>query len=81
MNYSTGQKVKVGDKVKLWDECFGVVVCSIDDAEYCDEYPKDEWEYLQKGVIINTEKKGLIHYSAEDEDLRLVSRKLIIGSG
>lgn len=77
MNYSTGQQAKIGDKVQLWDDCFGVVVCSIDDAEYCDEYPRDEWEYLQKGIIIKTEKRGLIHYPSEDGDLRLISRRII----
>jgi hypothetical protein len=31
----------VGDRVKLWDGCFGTVVCTIDDDEYTPEYSRD----------------------------------------
>jgi hypothetical protein len=74
MKYSDNQVVQLGDEVELWDGCHGVVVCSIDDDEYSEAYPKTEWEYLKSGVLIETDKVGLIHYIEPDEDLRLRKR-------
>lgn len=74
MKYVDEQDAKLGDKVMLWDGCFGVIVCSIDTCEYTPNFPKDEWAYLSSGVIIKTEKSGLIHYIKADEDLKLVCR-------
>jgi hypothetical protein len=74
MKYSDNQVVQLGDEVELWDGCHGVVVCSIDDGEYSEAYPKTEWEYLKSGVLIETDKAGLIHYIEPDEDLRLRKR-------
>jgi hypothetical protein len=75
MKYSNGQKVRVGDKVNLWGNCSGTVVCSIDTNEYSKEYPKEQWEYLKQGVLINSDKGGLIHYLEPDEDLILIDRE------
>lgn len=74
MKYLNGEKVLVGDKVKLWDNCIGVVVCSIDDDEYSDDYPKEDWGYLKNGIVINSDKGGLIHTIKPDEDLELIER-------
>lgn len=75
MKYADGQDVLLGDIVQLWDECNGVVVCSIDTDEYTTVYPKEEWEYLRSGVLILTDKAGLLHYIEADEDLTLLERK------
>ena len=72
MKYSDGQDVKLNDEVELWTDCRGVVVCSIDTDEYTPAFPKVEWEYLKSGVIVKTEKAGLIHYLKPDEDFRLL---------
>ncbi|NUN24000.1 MAG: hypothetical protein HUU09_11135 [Candidatus Jettenia caeni] len=74
MKYLDGQEVKVGDKVQLWSGCYGVVVCSMDDDKYTPAYPKEEWDYLKSGVLIKTDKAGLIHYIKADEDLQLLER-------
>lgn len=74
MKYSDGSEAKLGDRVKLWDGIYGVVVCSFDTSEYFAGYPKDEWEYLKSGVMIKTDKAGLIHYIEADEDLELIKR-------
>lgn len=74
MKYNSGQKVKVGDKVQLWSGCHGTVVCSIDDKKYSDAYPKREWNYLKSGVLIETDKAGLVHLIEADEDLQLIKR-------
>ena len=74
MKYLDGQEVKVGDKVQLWSGCYGVVVCSMDGDEYTTAYTKEEWGYLKSGVLIKTDKAGLIHYIETDEDLQLLER-------
>jgi hypothetical protein len=74
MKYSDGKEVKIGDKVQLWNGCNGVIVCSMDTDEYNADYPKKEWGYLKSGVMIKTDKAGLIHYIEPDEDLQLIER-------
>ncbi len=75
MKYPDGQKVKLRDKVKLGQDESGVVVCSIDDDEYSDDYPKDQWGYLKKGVMIYFPSYGLIHYEEPESDLQLIARR------
>lgn len=76
MKYTCGAEVRVGDKVKLWDCCFGTVVASIDLNEYSHQFPENEWAYLKSGVLINSDKGGVIHYTENDEDLELIERDL-----
>lgn len=75
MKYPDGQSVKVGDKVSLGQDNGGIVVCSIDDNEYTEAYPKDQWSSLGKGVLILFPMYGLIHYIDPESDLRLIERK------
>ena len=75
MNYVDGQKIRVGDKIKLWAGCSGLVVCSMDDDEYSPEYPKEEWSYLKTGVLIDSDQDGLIHYPRLTDKLELMARK------
>ena len=75
MNYPDGKKVMAGDHVKLWEGCHGVVVASIDDDQYSQEYRKAEWAYLKNGVLIKSDQAGLIHYIEPEKSLRLVERK------
>lgn len=74
MKYFDGQDVKLGDKVRMGTDEGGVVVCSIDDGEYSDEHPKDQWGYLGKGVMIKFPLYGLIHYENPEPDLQLIGR-------
>lgn len=74
MKYPDGQTVHLGDKVRLGSDAEGFVVCSIDANEYTEEYPKAQWDYLQKGVLIHFSLHGLIHYVEPEEDLTLVER-------
>lgn len=72
LKYSDGNMVRLGDKVQLWKDCYGMVVCSIDTDEYAPAYPKAEWAYLETGVLIRTDKGELIHFVEADEDLKLL---------
>lgn len=73
MNYPTGKSVSVGDRVKLWADRNGTVVCSIDTGEFAKKYPKSEWGYLNSGVVIETDSGEVLHYTEADEDLELIS--------
>jgi hypothetical protein len=72
MKYGDGRHVAVGDRVKLWDDQFGIIVCSIDTGEFTKDYPKASWAYLNTGVLIKTDSGELFHYNEADEDFELV---------
>jgi hypothetical protein len=75
MNYPDGRKMLVGDRLKLWEGCNGTVVCSIDDDAYTTEYPKAEWAYLKSGVLIISDKAGVLHYIQPDQSFDLIERE------
>jgi hypothetical protein len=75
MRYFDGKEVRLGDVVKFNGNDVGTVVCSIDTKEFSEEYTEADWSYLQKGVMIDSPKCGLVHYK-ESEGLSLVARKL-----
>lgn len=76
MNYSTGQKVKIGDRVTA-DGMRGLVVCDFDNREFLEGY--EGWDTpelemlgggkLMSGVMIDTKEAGLIHYPEQDEGI------------
>jgi hypothetical protein len=74
MNYENGENVCLWDRVRIDGKYTGIVVFSIDDDQYSALFPKEQWSYLQHGVMIDTTFGGLVHYSANDEDLELISR-------
>lgn len=71
MNYSDGRIIKVGDRVELWPNKYGVVVCSVDDGIYTEEFSKSDWEYLKVGIMVKMDDGELMHYSELDFDLKL----------
>ena len=73
MKYPDGQEVRLGDRVALGDDQQGIAVCSIDTEEYSDAYPRDQWSYLDTGVLIEFPSYGLIHYKEPEATLRLVA--------
>jgi hypothetical protein len=50
-------------------------VCSIDANEYSASYPREAWAQLGAGVLILSEKAGLIHYEVPERTMRLLSRQ------
>jgi len=74
MKYTDGQEIKIGDKLTLWDDYIGIVVADIDAVEYSSLYPKEDWEYLNTGVLIVSEHAGLIHYSEPEISFKLLER-------
>jgi len=72
MKYRDGREVRVGDRVQLWKNHYGTVVCSIDSARYSDDFPEEEWAYLKRGVLIKMDTEALFHYQEADEDFELI---------
>jgi hypothetical protein len=68
MKYANGQKIAVGDRVKLWKKQHGTVVCSINTGEFTKEYPEADWSYLKSGIMVRTDGGELFHYEQTDED-------------
>ena len=62
MKYPSGEDVRLGDRVSLWADADGVVVCSLDTSEYSTDYPEKQWSYLKSGVLVLSPQAGLIHY-------------------
>jgi len=75
MKYPDGQEVRLGDRVRVDGDPTGLVVCCIETQEYTPEFPRAEWEYLQRGCLVRSSKHGLVHYQRPDEDLELIERK------
>ncbi|MBZ9882801.1 hypothetical protein LB535_10585 [Mesorhizobium sp. CA10] len=75
MKYTDGTLAKLGDKILVWEGNEGVVVCSMDTDEYSEEYPKEAFGYLERGIMVLSEKAGLIHYVKPEEGMRLIEGK------
>lgn len=76
MKYLDGQIARLGDKVRLWAGCNGTIVCSIDTDEYSEQYTKEHWGHLGKGVLVLSDAAGLVHLIEPDEDLKFLERGL-----
>ncbi|HFE38703.1 MAG TPA: hypothetical protein ENK06_09870 [Gammaproteobacteria bacterium] len=68
MKYSDGNEVHLGDRVRLSSGEGGEVVFSVDADEYSDNYPRVDWAYLGKGVMVKTDSGALIHYEDNNGD-------------
>lgn len=75
MIYSDGNEARLGDDIEIDTRYRGLVVANIDGEQFTSDYPKEQWAYLGKGIMVVTDFAGLVHYtSAEHEHMRLVSR-------
>ena len=74
MKYHNGQEVRLGDQVTVGSMGGGIVVFSIDSDEYAAKFPKADWNYLGKGVMIEFSNGALVHYEDADRNLQLARR-------
>ena len=75
MLYSDGQEALLGDRVAIATQYRGVVVACLDRSEYSQAYSKDAWDYLEHGILVETDFAGLVHYPAlQGEHIKLVAR-------
>ena len=63
-NYGKGRNLKelrnIGERVCSWG-LQGVVVANLDTGQFSDAYPKEEWAYLSRGILVLDDQIGLIH--------------------
>ena len=64
-SYPSGEPIRVGDRVSVDGDLSGRVVAVIG-HEYAEAYPREEWEYLRYGVMVETEEVGPVFYGEED---------------
>jgi hypothetical protein len=68
MKYSDGTEARLGDQVRLSNGEQGTVVFSVDANEYSTDFPREEWNYLAKGIMIKTDSGALVHYEDPNMD-------------
>jgi hypothetical protein len=65
--------IRLGDRVLIANHVTGIVVFSIDTDEYSPEFPKEDWEYLGSGIMVQTENAGLIYIAKlDDESIEII---------
>ena len=74
MQYYSGEEVRVGDRVRLWENMHGQIVCEFGKQEFMEGYSSSDWSTEMKGIMILADKGDLFHYDDIDEDLELLSR-------
>jgi len=75
MRYSDGSEARIGDIVAIDTRHRGNVVANLDSDQFSDAFPRDEWQYLERGILVETDFAGLVHYpDCEHEDIRLLER-------
>jgi hypothetical protein len=61
MHYPNGRPAHVGDLVELTRGHPGRIVCAPDDRDYPDDFPRRDWAWLERGVLIRTASNHLVH--------------------
>ena len=69
MKYRDGSAAQIGDRVRIGSADVGVVVASIDDDEYRSDYPKEEWQHLESGLMVLTDRGALVHLDESSAQL------------
>jgi hypothetical protein len=67
-----GRLIRVGDRVTMGSGITGVVVFSIDTDEFSAEFPREQWQYLGRGIMVRSEQAGLVHLSEGNEDVQVI---------
>jgi hypothetical protein len=67
-----GREVRLGDRVKLWKDHYGRVVCAFDAEKFGHGYSKSHWGHLKTGVLVKMESGDLYYYNESDEDFEVV---------
>jgi hypothetical protein len=67
-----GRLIRLGNRASIGKAIDDVVVFSIDTDEFSSELPKDKWLYLGRGIMVQTERVGLVHLEETDEDVEII---------
>jgi hypothetical protein len=71
---ANGRLIRLGDRVAIRGGIDGVVVFSLDTGEFSPDFPKNDWSYLGRGIMIQTKQAGLIHLEKSDEQTEVVNQ-------
>lgn len=66
MKYADGTAIRPGDLVRIDTMYRGRVIASMDSNEYLPG--EDAWACLGRGIMVDTDFGGLVHYTAESAD-------------
>ena len=69
---ANGRLIRLGDRVAIGRNMDGVVVFSLDTNEFSPAFPAEQWSYLGKGVMIETNQAGLVYLEESDEDVAII---------
>ena len=72
-HYRSGEEIRSGDQVR-WADCPGVVVFVLGNASFAEGYQAADWTYLGRGIMVNSDRAGLVFHTTADEDLTFVCR-------
>lgn len=75
MRYADGNEARIGDVIAIDDQYRGVVVACIDRGEYTDAHPAAQWSSLGKGILVDTDFGGLVHYPDEKNEHMVLVRR------
>jgi hypothetical protein len=67
-----GRLIRVRDRVTMGSGMTGVVVFSIDTDEFSEAFPREQWHYLGRGIMVRSEQAGLVHLSGGDDDIEVI---------
>ena len=62
-----GLKIQIHDQVSMIGSDRGLVVCDLDNCQFTESFPEDEWEYMKVGIMVDSEKAGLMHFPTQDQ--------------
>jgi hypothetical protein len=69
---ANGTLIRLGHRVAIGGGIEGKVVFSIDTDEYSPEFLKQHWNYLGRGIMVETDAAGLIHLECHDGDVTII---------
>jgi hypothetical protein len=73
MKYADGSDIQAGDLVRIDSKYQGRVLASMDTSQYLPD--QEHWAYLGRGIVVDTDFGGCVHYTDEATDcLELLSR-------
>lgn len=76
MQYKDGNIALLGDSVRIDTIFRGVVVGVVENSQYADGLLPEQWNYLKKGILVDTDFGGIVHYpDTANEDISLAARK------
>jgi hypothetical protein len=72
MKYPDGRDILPGDLMLIGGKYQGRVIACIDSGRYLPG--EDCWSYLGRGIMVETDLAGLIHYDKPEEHFELLQR-------